>query len=149
MIAVIQRVSHARVMIEGEVVALIDKGLLILLGVENGDGAREIKYLAEKIVNLRIFDNDEGKFDFSLADVEGSALVVSQFTLLGAWQKGRRPSYEAAAPPQIALPLVAQFVSEIEKLNIPTETGIFGAHMEISLINDGPVTFTLDTGRLK
>lgn len=149
MIAVIQRVSHARVMIEGEVVALIDKGLLILLGVEKGDGARETKYLAEKIVNLRIFDNDEGKFDFSIADVGGAALVVSQFTLLGAWRKGRRPSYEAAASPQAALPLVDQFVEEMQKLNIPTETGIFGAHMEVSLINDGPVTFTLDTAHLK
>jgi len=149
MIAVIQRVSQAQVMVEGEVVAMIDKGLLILLGVERGDGAREIKYLADKIVNLRIFDNEEGKFDLSLADVEGSALIVSQFTLLGAWQKGRRPSYEAAAPPEIASPLVGQFVEEIEKLKISTETGIFGAHMEVSLINDGPVTFTLDTAHLK
>ncbi|HEB73314.1 MAG TPA: D-tyrosyl-tRNA(Tyr) deacylase [Nitrospirae bacterium] len=149
MIAVIQRVSQAQVMVEGEVVAMIDKGLLILLGVERGDGAREIKYLADKIVNLRIFDNEEGKFDLSLADVEGSALIVSQFTLLGAWQKGRRPSYEAAAVPEIASPLVGQFVEEIQKLNIPTETGIFGAHMEVSLINDGPVTFTLDTAHLK
>lgn len=149
MIAVIQRVSHARVTIEGEVVAMIGKGLLILLGVEKGDGAREIKYLAEKIVSLRIFDNDEGKFDLSLADVDGAALVVSQFTLLGAWQKGRRPSYEDAASPEVASPLVGQFVSEIQNLNIPTETGIFGAHMEVSLINDGPVTFTLDTAHLK
>ncbi|VAX22701.1 D-aminoacyl-tRNA deacylase, partial [hydrothermal vent metagenome] len=142
-------VSHAQVMVEGEVVAMIDKGLLILLGVERGDGAKEIKYLADKIVNLRIFDNEEGKFDLSLSDVEGAALVVSQFTLLGAWQKGRRPSYTAAAPPEIASPLVGQFVDEIERLKIPTETGIFGAHMEVSLINDGPVTFTLDTAHLK
>ncbi|VAX25267.1 D-aminoacyl-tRNA deacylase [hydrothermal vent metagenome] len=149
MIAVIQRVSQAQVMVEGEVVAMIGKGLLILLGVERGDGAKEIKYLAEKIVNLRIFDNDQGQFDLSLADIEGAALIVSQFTLLGAWQKGRRPSYTAAAPPEIAAPLVGQFVEEIENLSIPTETGIFGAHMEVSLINDGPVTFTLDTAHLK
>ncbi len=149
MIAVIQRVTHARVTVEGEVVAVIGRGLLILLGVEKGDGLREIKYLTGKIVNLRIFDNNEGKFDLSLSDVEGSALVVSQFTLLGSWQKGKRPSYEAAEEPQIASPLVDQFVEETQKLNIPTETGIFGAHMEISLINDGPVTFTLDTAHLK
>jgi D-tyrosyl-tRNA(Tyr) deacylase len=147
--AVIQRVTHARVTIDGEVMALIDLGLLILLGIEKGDGDKEIKYLTEKIANLRIFDNDEGKFDFSLADVDGSALVVSQFTLLGAWQKGRRPSYEQAADPEIASPLVDQFVEELQKLNIPTETGIFGAHMEVSLVNDGPVTFTLDTDHLK
>jgi len=147
-IAVIQRVARAQVMVEGEVVAVIDKGLLILLGVEKEDGAREIKYLAEKIVNLRIFDNDQGQFDLSLADVEGAALVVSQFTLLGAWRKGRRPSYTAAAPPEIASPLVGQFVEEIEKLGISTETGIFGAHMQVSLINDGPVTFTLDTAHI-
>ncbi len=149
MIAVIQRVKNEEITVESEVIGIIDQGLLIFLGIEKGDGEREIKYLAEKITNLRIFDNESGKFDLSLKDVEGSALVVSQFTLLGDWRKGRRPGYDAAAPPGEASPLVSRFVEELEALRVPVETGIFGAHMEVSLINDGPVTFVLDTNTLK
>ncbi len=149
MIAVIQRVREARVSVGGKIVGEIGDGLLILLGVAKGDSEQEIKYLADKIVNLRIFDNDEGKFDRSLIDVHGEALVVSQFTLLGDWRKGRRPGYDCAEAPPLAKPLVEKFVDQIGSLGVATRTGEFGAHMEVRLINDGPVTFTLDTGHLK
>ncbi len=145
MIAVIQRVKKASVTVDNKIVGKIGHGLLILLGVAKGDGEREIEYLCGKIVNLRIFDNKEGRFDKSLLDVKGEALVVSQFTLLGDWRKGRRPSYDKAAPPDVAAPLVDEFVRKLAGTGIHVNTGEFGAHMEVSLVNDGPVTFTIDT----
>ncbi|VAX20190.1 D-aminoacyl-tRNA deacylase [hydrothermal vent metagenome] len=149
MIAVIQRVGEARVSVDGKVIGKIGPGLLILLGVAKGDGEGEIKYLADKIVNLRIFDNEEGRFDRSLVDIQGEALVVSQFTLLGDWRKGRRPGYDSAQAPALAEPLVENFVEQMRSLGVTTNTGQFGAHMDVELINDGPVTFVVDTARLK
>ncbi len=149
MIAVIQRVSMAEVRVDNKLVGSIGHGLLILLGVAKGDGAKEIRYLSEKIVNMRIFYNDDGKFDLSLKDIKGSALVVSQFTLLGNWRKGRRPGYDAAAPPDEAAPLVEKFVEALRQMDIETQTGLFGATMSVSLVNEGPVTFTLDTALVK
>lgn len=149
MICVIQRVCRASVTVDGQTVGAIESGLAILLGVEKGDGPGDVAYLTEKIANLRIFDNDDGKFDHSLIDVKGSALVVSQFTLAGEWRKGRRPGYDRAAAPEEAGPLVKMFAETLARMGVPTETGKFGAHMEVSLINDGPVTFVLDTTHLK
>lgn len=145
MIAVIQRVTDAKVTVENATVGEIGHGLLILLGVVKGDTEMKADYLAEKIVGLRIFDNDEGKFDKSLLDVEGEALVVSQFTLAGSWKKGKRPGFDNAAPPDLAAPLVDYFIKAISALGIVTSSGVFGAHMEIDLTNDGPVTFVMDT----
>ncbi len=149
MIAVVQRVAHARVTIAGASVGEIELGVLILLGVAEGDGEKEIEYLTGKIANMRIFDNEEGKFDHSLLDINGSALVVSQFTLLGNWRKGRRPGFDSAAAPADAEKMVELFVKKLEDLSIHVETGLFGAHMEVELINDGPVTFTMDTSEKK
>lgn len=149
MICVIQRVSRASVTVDGRTVGAIESGLAILVGVEKGDGPQDVAYLTEKIANLRIFDNDAGKFDLSLIDVKGAALVISQFTLPGDWRKGRRPGYDRAAPPDEAKPLVKMFAENLEKMGVHAETGEFGAHMEVSLVNDGPVTFTLDTTHLK
>lgn len=148
MIAVIQRVSEASVIVNGAVVGEIGHGFVVLLGVAKGDGDKEIKYLCEKIANLRVFDNEEGKFGKSLLDIGGAALIVSQFTLLGNWRKGRRPGYEAAAPPEEAEPLVEKFTEVLGSLGIPVQSGRFGASMKVSLVNEGPVTFVLDTSAL-
>ncbi len=146
MIAVIQRTLEASVTVDGIAVGSIGHGLLILLGVARGDGADEVKYLAGKVAHLRIFDNESGKFDHSLLDTGGEALVVSQFTLLGSWRKGRRPGYENAAPPDEAEALVRLFVDELVSIGVKkVETGKFGAHMRVRLVNDGPVTFTMNT----
>jgi D-tyrosyl-tRNA(Tyr) deacylase len=143
--AVVQRVSRARVLIDQEVVGQIDRGLLILLGVARGDRAEQARWLADKIVSLRIFADDEGKMNRSLADVEGGVLVVSQFTLYGDCQKGRRPSFIDAAPPEIAIPLYEEFVVAVRALGIRTATGRFGAMMDVELVNDGPVTLILES----
>ncbi|MGK7345715.1 MAG: D-aminoacyl-tRNA deacylase [Candidatus Nitrospinota bacterium M3_3B_026] len=148
MIAVIQRVSEARVTVDGQTVGAIGRGLLILLGAAKGDGEREIEYLCGKIANLRIFDNEAGRMDRSLLDVKGEALVVSQFTLLGSWRKGRRPGYDKAAPPAEAEPLVEKFAETMRSLGVPVAAGKFGARMSVSLTNEGPVTFVLDTSEL-
>jgi len=144
-IAVVQRVAHAQVEVDGAVVGSIGRGLLILVGVANEDGASEVEYLCRKIVNMRIFDNEEGKFDLSLMDIKGEALVVSQFTLLAAWRKGRRPGFDNAAPPREAAGLVEMFAKELATHGVQVSRGIFGAHMKVSLLNDGPVTFCMDT----
>jgi D-tyrosyl-tRNA(Tyr) deacylase len=143
--AVVQRVCRARVLIDQEVVGQIDRGLLVLLGVARGDSAEQARWLADKIVSLRIFADDEGKMNRSLADVEGGALVVSQFTLYGDCQKGRRPSFINAAPPEIAIPLYEEFLTAVRALGIPTATGRFGALMQVELVNDGPVTLILES----
>lgn len=145
MIALVQRVTRAEVEVDGAQVASIGPGLLILLGVAVGDGQAQAEYLAAKISAMRIFDNAEGNFDLSIKDVAGQALVVSQFTLMGSWRKGRRPGFEKAASPQQAAPLVDAFAYELEKQGIDLKRGVFGAHMMVSLVNDGPVTFCLDT----
>ncbi|HYQ10666.1 MAG TPA: D-aminoacyl-tRNA deacylase [Gaiellaceae bacterium] len=139
--AVVQRVSRARVTPGGE----IGPGLCILLGVARGDREEEAGRLAGKIARLRIFPDDDGRFDRSVLDVGGSALVVSQFTLIADTAKGNRPSFAGAAPPEQAEPLYERFTSRLRALGVPVETGVFGARMEVELVNDGPVTIVLDT----
>ncbi|GHO53075.1 D-aminoacyl-tRNA deacylase [Ktedonobacter robiniae] len=146
--ALLQRVSQASVTVEGEVVGEIGGGLLILLGVGQGDGEAQVKTLVEKIVNLRIFEDAEGKMNRSLLDVEGEALVVSQFTLYADARKGRRPSYTNAAPPVLAEPLVERFKGGIAGYGVKVAGGVFGAHMQVQLCNDGPVTIWLDSAEL-
>ena len=145
--AVVQRVSRASVRVEGEVHGEIGAGLLVLLGVEAGDGAEAAERLAGKLARLRIFENEGGRFDRSLLDTGGRALVVSQFTLLAESrrQKGTRPDFSAAARAEVAEPLYDRFCDELRALGVPVETGVFGARMEVELVNDGPVTLVLDT----
>jgi|SRR5579859_2258676 len=146
MIAVIQRVSEASVAIEGIIKSKIRKGLLILLGIEDADNDEDIGWLAGKIVNLRIFNDPEGVMNVSVKDEGGDILVISQFTLYASTKKGNRPSYIRAAKPDVAIPRYEKFVRTIsEALSKPVMTGEFGADMKVSLVNDGPVTITIDT----
>jgi D-tyrosyl-tRNA(Tyr) deacylase len=142
--AVVQRVALARVVVGGEVVGEIGRGLCVLLGVARGDTEEEAARLAGRIARLRIFENEEGRFDRSLVDVSGAALVVSQFTLIADTQKGNRPSFTDAAPPEQAEPLYERFRSELRALDVAVETGVFGARMQVDLTNEGPVTIVLD-----
>jgi D-aminoacyl-tRNA deacylase len=142
--ALLQRVSRASVTVEGQTISSIGKGLLILLGVSHGDGEEQAKYLAEKIANLRVFEDEQGKTNLSVQDVKGEALVVSQFTLYADTRKGRRPSFIDAALPEVAEPLVSRFVELLRGHGIPTQTGKFGAHMEVEIHNHGPVTIWLE-----
>jgi len=138
--AVVQRVSRARATPGGE----IGRGFCVLLGVARGDGEEEVGRLAGKVTRLRIFPDDDGRFDRSIADVGGAALVVSQFTLIADTAKGNRPSFADAAPPEQAKPLYLRFCDELRALGLPVETGVFGAQMQLELVNDGPVTIVLD-----
>ena len=142
--AVCQRVSEARVCVNGAITAEIGNGLVVLLGIARGDGAAEVERLAGKVARLRIFGDDRGRFDRSLLDVNGAALVVSQFTLIADTRKGNRPSFTDAAPPEEAEPLYDRFCASLRAEGIPVETGVFGAIMAIELVNDGPVTIVLD-----
>ena len=142
--AVVQRVKRASVSIEGEVVGAIGPGLVILLGIKEGDGEEEAKWMARKVANLRIFSDQEGKFNLSALDVDGEALVVSQFTLYGDARKGRRPSFTQAAPPEVAEPLVEKFVQFLRETGLKVKTGRFGAEMLVEIHNDGPVTIILE-----
>jgi D-tyrosyl-tRNA(Tyr) deacylase len=142
--ALIQRVSHASVTVDEQIVSKIGKGLLILLGVGHGDGEEQAQFLAEKIANLRIFEDEEGKTNLSVLDVKGEALVVSQFTLYADTRKGRRPSFTDAALPEIAEPLVNHFAELLRRYGVPTQSGKFGEHMLVEIHNDGPVTIWLD-----
>jgi len=143
--ALIQRVTQASVTVNDATVGAIGEGLVILLGVGENDGEAEAQQLADKIANLRVFGDDAGKFNRSLLDVGGAALVVSQFTLYADTRKGRRPSFVQAAHPDIAAPLVDRFCAMMRDLNIAVATGVFGAHMQVQLTNNGPVTISLDT----
>lgn len=143
--AVIQRVSSARVVVAGETVGAIEQGLLVLLGVTHTDTESEARWLAEKIAGLRIFQDDDGKMNRDVAEVGGKVLVVSQFTLYGECQKGRRPSFIDAARPEQAEPLYESFVNAFKAVGIRTATGRFGAMMQVELINDGPVTIIIDS----
>ncbi|MCK4577462.1 MAG: D-tyrosyl-tRNA(Tyr) deacylase [Candidatus Marinimicrobia bacterium] len=145
MIAVLQRVAQAGVTVEGRVVGEIGPGLLILLGVFSDDTEEDSIFLVEKSLGMRIFADDQGKMNLSLQDIGGSVLVVSQFTLAGDWRKGRRPSFVKAAAPEKGRALYEHFVSNIQRRKVPVQTGEFGAMMKVSLINDGPVTFVLDS----
>lgn len=148
MIAVIQRVSSSSVTVEGKVVGEIGQGLNILLGVKKGDKQEDISKLVNKIVNLRIFADGDGKMNLSLLDVKGEALIISQFTLAGNVKKGRRPSFDSSEKPDIAKAMYEQFVKEFESLGVHTQTGEFGAHMDVDIHNDGPVTFIIDSNEL-
>jgi D-tyrosyl-tRNA(Tyr) deacylase len=143
--AVVQRVSQAQVVVAGEIVGRVERGLLVLLGVAVGDMDDDARQLAQKIVELRIFNDDDGKMNRSLAEAGGAMLVVSQFTLLGDCRKGRRPSFIDAAPPEEAQRLYRLFVEAVSTLGIHVETGRFREHMDVSLTNDGPVTLMLDS----
>jgi D-tyrosyl-tRNA(Tyr) deacylase len=144
--AVIQRVSSASVTIDDAVKSKIDKGLLILLGIEEADTDEDIEWLYGKIIRLRIFDDDQGVMNLSISDIKGEILVVSQFTLHASTKKGNRPSYIKAAKPETAIHLYEKFVQKLSlELRNPVATGEFGAYMQVSLINDGPVTITIDT----
>jgi D-aminoacyl-tRNA deacylase len=143
--ACIQRVSRARVTVAGEICGEIELGMLVLLGVAAGDEDYDARQLAEKIAGLRIFEDQQEKMNLSLRDVGGAMLVVSQFTLLGDCRKGRRPSFDMAAPPELAEKLYQLFVQNVAEQGIPIATGQFRQHMEVELVNDGPVTLLLDT----
>ena len=143
--AVLQRVKSARVTIDGTVTGEIGNGILLLLGVSAQDGTKEADFLADKAVNLRIFEDAEGKMNLSLLDASGEMLIVSQFTLYGDCRKGRRPSFTGAARPETAIPLYERFIASVKASGVPVKTGTFGADMLVSLENDGPVTILLDT----
>ena len=142
---VVQRVSHASVTVEGELVSKIEKGYMVLLGAEEGDTEADAKYCADKIAGLRVFEDENEKMNLSVKDVGGSVLLVSQFTLLGDARHGRRPSFIAAARPEIAEPLCEKVKAMIEAAGIPVLTGRFRTHMHVDLLNDGPVTILLDS----
>lgn len=146
--AVVQRVKEASVMVEDQIEGKIDQGLLVYLGVEEGDELKDVTYLAEKICNLRIFEDEDEKMNRSLLDEKGSLLVISQFTLLGDCRKGRRPNFSKAGRPQEANSLYELFVESCSRIGIPVETGVFQAHMEVESTNDGPVTILIDSNKL-
>ena len=141
---VLQRVRRGRVSIEGRLIAEINLGVVILLGIGPDDGEEQARYLVEKIANLRIFEDEAGKINRSLLDVQGEALVVSQFTLYADIRKGRRPSFTNAASPEFAGPLVHRFAQLLSEQGVPTQTGKFGAHMLVEIANDGPVTIWME-----
>lgn len=146
--AVIQRVKSSSVAIDGQVVGQCAQGLMVLIGVESGDTDKDMAYLADKVPNLRIFEDENGKMNRSLQDIGGQILAISQFTLLGDARGGRRPSFTAAARPDTAVPLYEALVEKWRGMGIHVETGVFGADMQVSLINDGPVTILLDSHKL-
>ncbi|MFZ0531752.1 MAG: D-aminoacyl-tRNA deacylase [Anaerolineales bacterium] len=141
---VLQRVRSGRVLVAGHAIAEIGKGFVILLGIGPGDGEEQARTLSEKIANLRIFEDEHGKMNRSILDVDGQAIVVSQFTLYADTRKGRRPSFIDAALPDVARPLVERFAGLLRELGVPTQTGEFGAHMLVEIDNDGPVTIWLE-----
>lgn len=144
--AVIQRVSSASVKVDGNVTGEIQQGLLVLVGIENSDGQEDLEWLSGKVVNLRIFNDEEGVMNKSVKDIEGGVLVVSQFTLHAATKKGNRPSYIRASKPEMAVPMYEQFKQQLAtELGKEIQSGIFGADMKVALLNDGPVTIIIDT----
>ena len=143
--AVIQRVSRASVSVDDKITGQIGEGLMVLLGVDREDDEKDLEYLVKKITAMRIFEDEQEKMNLALADVDGSLLVISQFTLLASTKKGNRPSFTQAGPPEMSKALYEQFIADCEKLGFHVEHGIFGAHMEVSLVNDGPVTIVIDS----
>jgi len=146
--AVLQRVTCARVTVEGETVGEIESGLVVLLGIAGDDGEQDVKYLVEKIAGLRLFDDADGRMNLSVTDVGGGLLIVSQFTLYGDVRRGRRPSWSEAAPPEVAEPLYESFVREARRFVSRVATGSFRRMMKVELVNDGPVTILVDSRKL-
>jgi D-tyrosyl-tRNA(Tyr) deacylase len=142
---VIQRSKYAKVVVEDQIVGEIDSGLVVLVGIAEGDGEDDVRYMADKVMNLRIFDDEQGKMNYSLRDVGKNLLSISQFTLYGDVRKGRRPNFLLAASPQEAIPLYNLFNECMQKSGIHVETGVFGAMMEVHLVNDGPVTLIIES----
>lgn len=142
---VIQRVTEANVKVEGKIVGEITKGLLLLIGIDEEDEKTDADWLVQKILNLRIFGDEEGKLNLSVTDISGEILCISQFTLIADYKKGNRPSFIKAAKPDKAIPLFEYFKTEIAKSGLKTKSGIFGADMKVSLLNDGPVTIVMDS----
>lgn len=147
--AVVQRVTHASVTIDGQVHGKIDNGLMILLGIREGDTEAEVDYLADKCMGQRIFSDENDKMNLSVRDVGGSLLIISQFTLYGDCKKGNRPSFTRAARPEAAIPLYERFIARCRDSGIKVETGEFGADMKVELLNDGPVTIVMDTEEMR
>jgi D-tyrosyl-tRNA(Tyr) deacylase len=145
--AVVQRVREAAVEVEGSVVSSIGRGLLVLLGVGRDDGPADVRYVAGKILDLRVFDDEQGRMNRAVGEVGGAVLVVSQFTLYGDARKGRRPSFDQAAPPDLGRELYEAVAHELAAADLPVRTGVFGAVMQVRLVNDGPVTILLDSRR--
>jgi len=145
--AVLQCVSHAEVTVEGKQVAAIGRGYVVLLGVTHGDGESDARYIADKIASLRLFEDEAGKINLGITDIGGEVLVVSQFTLYADCRKGRRPSFTDAAPPEVADRLYQRVAEMLREAGLPVQTGVFGAHMQVALVNDGPVTILLDSGK--
>ena len=143
--AVVQRVSSSKVTVDGEVTGEINKGLLVLLGVTHEDTSKDVDYIIDKVLNLRIFEDENDKMNLSLKDIGGEVMAVSQFTLYGDARKGRRPSFSDAARPDVANPLYEEFVEKLRAQGITVGTGVFGAHMMVELTNDGPVTILLES----
>ena len=143
--AVVQRVTRARVSVDNKVVGEIGHGMLVLLAAGKGDGLEQVNWMAEKLSGLRIFSDEAGKMNLGLSEVGGAMLVVSQFTLYGDCRKGKRPSYAISAPPEEASVLYASFLETLRNMNIPVQEGIFGAMMQVELVNDGPVTLIVDS----
>lgn len=146
--AVIQRVNKSSVTVDGNVVGEIGNGLLVLLGVGHGDDTKDLEYIVDKILNLRIFQDENDKMNLSVLDIKGEILVVSQFTLYGDVRKGRRPSFSQSAHPDIANRLYEEFIESVRDREIKVQHGVFGAHMDVELVNDGPVTILLDSNKI-
>lgn len=147
--AVLQRVSQAEVTVQGECVASIGRGYLVLVGVTHTDGETDARYIADKIASLRLFEDEAGKINLGITDVGGEVLLVSQFTLYADCRKGRRPSFTDAAPPDMAERLYLRVAEMLREAGLPVQTGVFGAHMQVSLVNDGPVTILLDSHHVR
>lgn len=143
--AVVQRVKYSSVTVDGEIVGKINQGFMVLLGITHNDGEKEINWLAKKIKDLRVFEDENGKMNLGLEEIKGELLIISQFTLYGNCIKGRRPGFVDAARPEVAKPLYEKFIEKCKSFGIKTEGGIFGADMKVELLNDGPVTLIIDT----